>query len=187
VITLVETAYDDPVAVELVAALRAEINERYAYAMVDMTEAERAEDDAAVAAQVAPADVRAPNGAFLVAWLDGAPVGCGAVMALDRPGGVAEVKRMYTVPGGRRRGVSQAVLAALETRAAELGYRWLQLETGLAQPEAMALYERAGWRRITPYGRYQDSPETACYGKDLGSPPAPASHRDRDGGAQAGP
>lgn len=180
-ITLVETAYDDPVAVELVAAMRADINQRYAHVTVDMTEAERAEDDAAVAAQVAPADVRAPNGAFLVAWLDGRPAGCGAVMALDRSAGVGQVRRMYTAPGARRRGVSRAVLAALERRAADLGFRRLQLETGLAQPEAMALYEAAGWRRITPYGRYQDSPETACYGKDLVGPDRPAVGLDPEG------
>lgn len=186
-IELTELAYDHPVAVDLVAVLRAEINERYAHAMVDMTEAERAEDDAAVAAQVAPADVRAPNGAFLVAWLDGKPAGCGAVMALDRSAGVGEVKRMYTAPAARRRGVSRAVLAALEARATDLGYRRLQLETGLAQPEAMALYEAAGWHRITPYGRYQDSPETACYGKDLDPAPAAAADHDLPVGAEASP
>ena len=54
----------------------------------------------------------------------------------------------------RRRGISRAILARLEAEAAGLGYRRLQLETGLRQPEAIALYESAGYHRIPDYGQY---------------------------------
>jgi GNAT superfamily N-acetyltransferase len=74
---------------------------------------------------------------------------------------------MYTATSARRRGVSRAVLTRLEEIAAELGYRRIQLETGTAQPEAMALYASHGWRRIEPYGRYSDSPSSVCFAKDL--------------------
>jgi len=167
VICLTEEAYDGPVAQALVAALQAEIDERYAYAMVDLTPEERAMDAADYVAEVQPEHVRPPYGVFVVAWIDDQPVGCGAVKPLDRALGVGEVKRMYTAPEARRRGVSRAVLAHLERRARELGYRGLQLETGTAQPEALALYESAGWRRIPPYGRYKDAPDSVCCAKAL--------------------
>lgn len=172
-ITLEETAYDDPVAVALVEALNDDINERYAYSMVDMTEEEVAADQEGWRQEVTPADVKPPHGAFIVARLDGEPAGCGAVKQYKpydgspAPKGVGEIKRMYTVPAFRRRGVSRAVLRALELRAAELGFQRLVLETGTAQPEALALYESHGWHRIEPYGRYKDDPASVCYAKSL--------------------
>ncbi|MET0728037.1 MAG: GNAT family N-acetyltransferase [Acidimicrobiales bacterium] len=166
-ITLTEEPVDGSVAAGLVTALTAEINERYAYAMEAMTDAERSADAAGVAAEISPDLVRAPLGTFLVAWLDGDPAGCGAVKPLDVAAGIGEVKRMYTTPSARRKGVSRAVLSALEQRAAELGYKSLQLETGTAQPEALALYEAQGWHRIVPYGRYKDEPDSVCFAKDL--------------------
>ncbi len=51
--------------------------------------------------------------------------------------------------------------------AIELGYGRLQLETGTPQPEAVALYESAGWHRIEPYGSSQDEPTSRCFAKDL--------------------
>jgi GNAT superfamily N-acetyltransferase len=84
--------------------------------------------------------------------------------------GVGEVKRMYVVPTARRRGVSRRLLTGLEARAADLGYERLLLETGTPQPEAIALYESAGWDRIAPYGHWKDSPSSVCFGKDLAGP-----------------
>ena len=173
-IELREVAYDDPVAVALVGALKAEIDERYAYAIATLTAEERAADDDGYRAELGPEHVQAPYGTFLVATIEGRPVGCGAVKPLDRALGVGEVKRMYTVPEARRRGVSRAVLQALEARAESLGYRALQLETGTAQPEALALYEASGWRRVPPFGRYKDDPDSVCFAKvlvDDGDPP----------------
>jgi hypothetical protein len=61
------------------------------------------------------------------------------------------------------------VLERLEVIAGELGYRALRLETGTPQPEAIALYERAGWQRIAPFGRYRHSPVVVSFGKELGT------------------
>jgi GNAT superfamily N-acetyltransferase len=156
--------YDGAVAVALVEALLVDLNERYA----DVDDAEDPDDDDYLA-EVTPAMVRPPLGTFLVAWLDGTPAGCGALKPLDSDPTVGEIKRMYTAPAARRQGVSRTLLVRLEGAAAELGYRRIQLETGLAQPEAMALYESHGWHRITPYGHYQHSPQSVCFAKDLDS------------------
>jgi GNAT superfamily N-acetyltransferase len=163
-ITVTMEPYDGAVAVALVEALLVDLNERYA----DVDDAEDPDDDDYLA-EVTPAMVRPPLGTFLVAWLDGTPAGCGALKPLDTDPTVGEIKRMYTAPSARRQGVSRRLLEHLERAAAELGYRRIQLETGLAQPEAMALYESHGWHRITPYGHYKHSPQSVCFAKDLDS------------------
>lgn len=166
-----EEPYGSEVAARLVAALHHEIGERYAD--VDtMTPEEQAEDDAAYLAEVTPELVRPPLGSFVVAWLDGEPVGCGALKPFDRARRIGEIKRMYTAPEARRRGVSRAILTHLESVAADLGYVRLHLETGAPQPEAIALYESHGWARVPSYGRYRHTPTSRCFGKDLVDEPA---------------
>lgn len=169
-IELTEEPYDSEVAAALVADLLVEINERYAHEIEAMSPEELAAEDAEYLAEVTPDMVARPRGVFLVAWLDGQPAGCGALKPVPDVATTAEVKRMYTAPAARRRGVSRAILERLEQVAAELGYEHLQLETGTAQPEALALYESHGWHRIAPYGRYKDSPSSVCFGKDLRRP-----------------
>lgn len=169
-IELTEEPYDGEVATTLVAALLVDINERYAHEIADMTEEEAAQDEKEYLAEVTPELVRRPLGAFIVARIDGQPVGCGALKPFPPLAGTAEVKRMYTAPAARRRGVSRAVLERLEVVARELGYTRMQLETGTEQPEALALYESHGWHRIPPYGRYQESPSSVCFAKDLAGP-----------------
>ncbi len=94
-----------------------------------------------------------PNAVVLVARADdGTALGCGALRPLED--GAAELKRMYVVPAARGRGVGRAVLAALEEAARDQGWTTLRLETGPRQPEAAALYSRAGYRPIGPFGAY---------------------------------
>jgi GNAT superfamily N-acetyltransferase len=164
VIELSVEPYAAPASKALSAALEAEIDERYA---ADGG-ADGGDADAAAVWAVRPEQVSPPAGVFVVARLDGEPVGCGAVRAmLGGPAHHAEVKRMYTAPAARRRGVSRAVLARLEDEARRLGYRWVQLETGTRQPEAIALYEATGYARIAPYGQFDEHELTVCFGKDL--------------------
>ena len=82
----------------------------------------------------------------------GRAVGCGALREVAP--GVAELKRMYVVPAARGRGVATAVLAGLEDEARTRGWTTLRLETGPRQPEAIALYTRAGYRPIEAFGVY---------------------------------
>ena len=88
---------------------------------------------------------------------DGTPLGCGALRALGDD--VAEVKRMYVVPAARGRGVSRAVLEALEAAAREHGWTTLRLETGPLQPEAIGLYSSAGYLPISAFGAYVGDPD----------------------------
>jgi GNAT superfamily N-acetyltransferase len=78
---------------------------------------------------------------------------------------------MYVVPGQRGRGYATALLAALERRAAALGFTTVRLETGELQPESIRLYERAGYRRIAAYGPYVDTAHSVCFEKALAGRP----------------
>lgn len=102
---------------------------------------------------------------LVVARSDGDPVGCGALRQINKT--TVEVKRMYVVPTARRRGVARQVLAELERVASERGNNKVILETGVFQPEALALYGSAGYRRTANYGRYVGNPEACCFEKDV--------------------
>ncbi|MFI6637004.1 GNAT family N-acetyltransferase [Nonomuraea fuscirosea] len=102
---------------------------------------------------------------FLVAVVDDLAAGCGAVQPAE--GTTGEIKRMYVAPGHRGRGIARSLLKALEGLAAEMGYDRLRLATGFRQPEAIALYESAGYAAIAPYGKYVGEPQVFCYAKDL--------------------
>ncbi len=116
-------------------------------------------------------EVSPDRGCFLVAWLDGAPVGCGAIRMLeDEPGEPtrrAEVKRMYARPDGRGHKIGAAVLHQLEHRARELGATTLVLETADYLPAATGLYAKVGFERRAPWGEYVHSNASACYAKPL--------------------
>jgi len=83
----------------------------------------------------------------------------------------AEVKRMYVVPRARGLSLARAMLAHLEDTARESGAEMMVLETGLRQPEAIALYESEGYLPIEPYGFYRDSPLSRCFEKHLHASP----------------
>lgn len=108
-------------------------------------------------------DVGVPRAAFVVARVDGQAAGCGALRPLDVTTG--EIKRMYTRPAYRRRGVAQAVLAELERLAASFGYTAVKLQTGPLQLDAAALYELVGYQRIARFSGDWDL--VLAYAKDL--------------------
>ena len=100
---------------------------------------------------------------FLIARLEGKPVGCAALRPLNAE--AAEVKRLYVIPPVRRRGIARHLLAELEAQAAGFGFTTLRLETGNRQPEAIGLYESSGFRRIAPYGSHVEDPLSICFEK----------------------
>jgi GNAT superfamily N-acetyltransferase len=114
---------------------------------------------------IQPEDFAPPRGAFFVAYLDDAAVGCGGVRCVDAR--VAEIKRMYVDPSRRKQGVARTLLRALERAAADLGAQSLRLETGSEQPEAVSLYDSAGYSRIPGYGLYADDPRNICMAKPV--------------------
>jgi len=144
---------ESAVAQTLIDALNAELTGLYP------------EDDSANHFRLEREEVAPGRGAFFVAYEDGAPVGCGAVRRIGL--GVAEIKRMYVAPAMRGRGVGRALLMTLEDEARQLGATRLLLETGPKQPEAISLYERAGFVRISAFGEYEDHPLSVFMGKDL--------------------
>jgi GNAT superfamily N-acetyltransferase len=107
-----------------------------------------------------------PTGRFIVMYDDdGEPIACGAIRRRD--GDAAEIKRMYVRPAARGRGISRVILRELEATAIRYGYRALVLETGVRQPEAMALYESHGYTQIPNFGFYKSSPLSRCYRRQL--------------------
>jgi putative acetyltransferase len=105
------------------------------------------------------------RGVFLIARMDAEPVGCGALRQVEPA--VGEIKRMYVAPSARGAGVGRQLLAELERHARRLGLRRLVLETGERQPEALRLYERAGFSRIDCFGEYLATPVSLCMAKSL--------------------
>jgi DNA-binding MarR family transcriptional regulator len=94
-------------------------------------------------------DMMPPHGVFVVAWLDGAPVGCGAIKFGEN--GTGEVKRMWTARGARKLGIARKVLRALEGAARRSGLTRLRLETNRTLTEAQALYRGEGFREVAPF------------------------------------
>jgi putative acetyltransferase len=102
---------------------------------------------------------------FIVAELDGQAVGCGAIRPLDKSH--IELKRFYVDPAFRQRGIASRMLLYLERRAQQRGFRKLRLETGEAQPEAIALYRKHGYEPIDPYGEYVECELSRCFEKTI--------------------
>ncbi len=114
----------------------------------------------------------APNGGFLVGYLDGRPVAMGGwrFAPYAKPAGAeraAEIKRMYVTDEARGRRFGRALLAALEDDARAAGADWMVLETGQPQVAAVGLYGSSGYVDIAPYGFYADKPEVISLGKRL--------------------
>ena len=105
------------------------------------------------------------NVAFFVLRADGQPAGCGGIMLVGRHYG--ELKRMYVRPPFRGSGFGQKLLDHLAGHARAHGVTLLRLETGIHQQAAIRLYERAGFRRIPPFGPYTNDPLSLCYEKQL--------------------
>jgi len=98
---------------------------------------------------------------YVVAYVNGAPLACGAFRPLEES--TAEIRRMYVYRDHRRKGLARAVLAHLEREAARLCYKRLALDTGYKQVAAMRLYEALGFRRIESFGEYANDPTSVCY------------------------
>jgi GNAT superfamily N-acetyltransferase len=104
----------------------------------------------------------------LLVSVAGRPVGC---VALTRPGGqIGVVTRMYVDPTARGRRIGRLLVQRVEQLAAERGCRRLRLMTGVRQPEALRLYDSAGWSRVECQDG--DHPTTVCFEKAISGPPA---------------
>ncbi len=98
---------------------------------------------------------------FFLLRHDGKPAACGGVKLFGSEYG--EIKRMYVRPHFRGRGFAKLMLNHLADYARANGVNLLRLETGIHQREAIALYERLGFKRIPPFGAYKEDPLSLCY------------------------
>jgi putative acetyltransferase len=101
----------------------------------------------------------------VVAYDGTLPVGCGAVKEFSAD--AMEVKRMYTLPEQRNKGIAKEVLSELEKWTAELGYKKCVLETGKRQPDAIGLYKKQGYKSIPNYGQYVGMENSVCFEKNI--------------------
>jgi putative acetyltransferase len=101
----------------------------------------------------------------IVCYIDDYAVGCGAFKPFDED--AVEIKRMFVRPEFRGRGLGMEILRALEIWAAESGYSFCVLETGKKQPEAIQLYQKAGYGIIPNYGQYMGIENSVCMRKLL--------------------
>ncbi len=109
--------------------------------------------------------ITAPNGLFLVGYLNGQPVACGAVRQIEPQ--VGELKRVFVAAPARRLGVAKLMINRLEQESLRFGFKILRLETGRRQPEALNLYRRLGYVDIPQFGEYHDDPYSVCMEKIL--------------------
>ena len=101
----------------------------------------------------------------VVAYESGSPVSCGAIKELSPF--AMEIKRMYTLPTYRGKGIATLILKELEKWAAELSYAKCVLETGKKQAEAIKLYQKNGYQVIDNYGQYAGIENSVCFEKEL--------------------
>lgn len=101
----------------------------------------------------------------IVIYIDELPAACGAFKEFSED--TAEIKRMYTSPDFRKRGLATAIVRELESWARESGYSKAVLESSLEQNEALSVYEKSGYYRIPNYGPYVGVDKSVCYEKKL--------------------
>jgi GNAT superfamily N-acetyltransferase len=156
---IVRVPYDHPEARKLDDAVQQEYAERYG--------------DGGDITPLDPAMFEPPHGLYLVAYDDDdRPVATGGWRTQDRneegySDGDAEIKRMYVVREARGCGLARRILAALEDDARAAGRVRMVLETGTAQPEAIALYVSSGYEPTEKFGLYRFEPGSRCYAKPL--------------------
>lgn len=114
----------------------------------------------------APYNKPDPSMCVVLAYEGRTPCGCGAFKPF-KPGSV-EIKRMFVPVEERGKGIAGRILAELESWAAKNGHHTAVLETGIRMPEAIALYTKAGYRRIPNYGQYAGVESSVCFEKPIG-------------------
>ncbi|MCD8515640.1 MAG: GNAT family N-acetyltransferase [Burkholderiaceae bacterium] len=118
-----------------------------------------------------PDTLAQPHVLFLGLTIDQTVAACGAVKVMDDDGQYGEVKRLFVLPEFRGMGLSRALMVALESHLQSRQIAWARLETGIHQPEALALYQRLGYRERGPFGTYRLDPYSVFMEKRLTAEP----------------
>lgn len=101
----------------------------------------------------------------IVVYIDETPAACGAFKELTED--TVEIKRMFTNPEFRKRGLGSSIVKELENWAKELGYQKAVLETSKDLTNAISVYEKSGFQRIPNYGQYVGVDSSVCFEKYL--------------------
>lgn len=97
-----------------------------------------------------PGDYAPPRGRLAIGWIDGRPAGCIAMRPVDE--GRAEAKRLYLRPEFRGQGRGRALIEWLIAEACAVGYSELIGDSLPVMSDALALYDRIGFKRTEPEG-----------------------------------
>ncbi len=92
-------------------------------------------------------------------------IGCGAFREINTQ--TVELKRMFVDSEFRGKGIASKILLELENWALELNYTQVILETGINQPEAIALYKKMGYSVTENYGQYTGVENSVCMKKKI--------------------
>lgn len=146
---------------------------------VQLEYAERYSADGGSEGDATPLDAsmfQPPRGLFLIAYDDqDRPVATGGWRSQEKndhgySDGDAELKRMYVIPEARGLGLARRILAVLEEDAKAAGRTRMVLETGIRQPEAIALYLSVGYLPCAKFGHYREYENSRCYARPLSRP-----------------
>ena len=150
---LQRTTGSDPRLPPLIAELDADLRSRYGATQALYAPLNHVKDDTAFVIAI-DSDVAS-----------GAALACGGFRPYDAS--AVELKRMFVAPAARRHGIAKALIAELEAWAREQGFTAAILETGTAQTEAIALYQRCGYTPIPAFPPYVGMPVSVCMRKAL--------------------
>lgn len=100
-----------------------------------------------------PGDYAPPSGALLLAYVDGAPAGCGALRPLADVdyANACEMKRLFVRRAFRRFGLGRLLAQALMEQALRAGHSVMLLDTLDDMEAARGLYASLGFEPIAPY------------------------------------
>lgn len=101
----------------------------------------------------------------IIAYENEAIAAIGAYKEYDSE--TVEMKRMYTLPEHRGKGIASSILSELELWAKEENYKFAILETGHLQKDAIYLYQKLGYEIIENFGQYQGVENSICMKKML--------------------
>lgn len=101
----------------------------------------------------------------IVVYDEDKPIGGGAIRKYDDE--TVELKRVFVHNENQGQGIGSRLVSLLMEWAAELGYRWMILETGELLSESCAVYKKLGFKVIPNYGSYVDMPESLCMGRAI--------------------
>ena len=100
-----------------------------------------------------PGEYAAPQGALLLALVNGEVAGCGALRPLPDAdyANACEMKRLYVRPAHRQLGLGRLLAQALFDRGRQAGFSAMLLDTLDDMEAARGLYARLGFEEIPPY------------------------------------